>query len=77
MGLFRIFIGVIAALVIIYLGAEVYQYYHEQQINAHKDFCSAWSDRINVAKNDSLGDASLAQLNSEINQYNHECYQTN
>lgn len=76
MGLFRIFIGVMAALVIIYFGASIFQYYHQQQIDAHKQFCSSWLNRLNNSGNYSMGDAEIAQHNAEINQYNHECYQS-
>jgi hypothetical protein len=49
-----------------------------QQDLKHSDYCNNWSDRIDKRQADINstwfpGDAVVAQFNSEINQYNHEC----
>lgn len=47
--------------------------------NDHKVYCDNWSTRISEAKSNLSTlfgvDAQTAQLNNEINQYNHECAQ--
>jgi hypothetical protein len=75
MGLTIIIVGVIAVVIAIYLGNAIYNEIQDQHDTEHSQYCHAWSDRLDQTKNqtDSMGDAQIAQFNSEINQYNHEC----
>jgi uncharacterized protein YneF (UPF0154 family) len=75
MGILRIIGGVILVIVVAFgliIGWNVFVGTRQ----AHSQYCEDWNQRINESKantNMFTGDAQIAQLNTEINQYNHEC----
>jgi hypothetical protein len=68
-----IIIGLVITVVGIYIANSVWNEIQDQNNIKHSDYCNSWADRLDRDKANLQGDAVIAQLNSEINQYNHEC----
>lgn len=76
MGIKIIIVAIIVVVVILYIGNAVWNEVVSQHDLEHSTYCSNWLNRIDTSKNNTgmfTGDSQLAQLNAEINQYNHEC----
>jgi hypothetical protein len=76
MGILRIIGSSILCIIVGVIVVSIGWNYFIGQKEAHINYCNDWLGRLNESKasvNILTGDATIAQLNAEVNQYNHEC----